>query len=77
MGYDPRGWLLQIAITLPVLVASRVLGPGRNLNFVEREPFSYRPVGPAPVHVALACLVAIFVIYWPTHRLLTALLREI
>jgi hypothetical protein len=27
--------------------------------------------------VALACLVAIFVIYWPTHRLLTALLREI
>ena len=76
VGYDPRGWLLQTAITLPVLVAGRVLGPGRNLNFVEREPFSYRPVGPAPVHVALACLAAIL-IYWPTHRLLLRIFENL
>jgi len=74
LGYDPRGWLLQTAITVPILVASRVLAPGHNVNFVELDPFANRAVGPAPVHVALCCLVATCVIYWPTHRFLAALL---
>ena len=74
VGYDPRGWLLQVVITAPVLVLARLLAPGQNVNFVERDPFANRAVGPAPVHVMAAWLVATFLVYWPIHRLLAAVL---
>ena len=74
VGYDPRGWMLQSAIALPVLVASRILAPGENVNYVERDPFGKRQVGPAAVHVGLVWLVETFPICWLTHRLLAAFL---
>ena len=70
LGYDPRGFVLQCGIAAVVLVASRFILPGENLNFAHHDPFFHRACGPAPVHLALTCAVLVGVVYWPTHRLL-------
>jgi hypothetical protein len=70
LGYDPRGFVLQCGIAAVVLVASRVILPGENLNFAHRDPFFHRAWGPAPVHLALTYAVLVGVVYWPTHLLL-------
>src|SRR5580698_10285747 len=33
VGYDPRGWILQSVIALPVFIASRFANPALNMNF--------------------------------------------
>jgi hypothetical protein len=70
LGYDPRGFVLQCGVAAMVLVASRFILPGENLNFAHRDPFFHRAWGPAPVHLALTYAVLVAVVYWPTHRLL-------
>ena len=74
LGYDPRGFALQCGIAAIVLVASRFVLPGENLNFAHRDPFFHRAWGPAPVHLALTFAVLVSAVYWPTHRLLRRLL---
>jgi hypothetical protein len=74
LGYDPRGFLLQCGIAAVVLVASRFVLPGENLNFAHRDPFFHRAWGPAPVQLALTFAVLVGAVYWPTHRLLSRLL---
>ena len=73
IGYDRRAWLVQSLIALALLVASRFVLPGANLNFAQTDPFFHRQVGPAPVHVLLTWLVLITAVYWPTHRVLMKL----
>jgi len=70
LGYDPRGFALQCGIAAVVLVASRFVLPGENLNFAHRDPFFHRAWGPAPVHLALTFAVLVAAVYWPTHRML-------
>jgi hypothetical protein len=72
LRYDPRAWRFQCLLTALVLVLSRLIAPGWNLNFVEREPLLGRSWGPAPVHVAVVFLFTALVVYWPVHRLLLA-----
>jgi hypothetical protein len=74
LGYDPRGFSLQCVIAAAVLVASRFILPGENLNYAFRDPFFHRAWGPAPVHLALTFAVLVAAVYWPTHRLLRRLL---
>ena len=74
LGYDPRGFPLQCGIAAVVLVASRFVLPGENLNFAHRDPFFHRAWGPAPVHIALTFAVLVAAVYGPTHRLLRRLL---
>jgi hypothetical protein len=74
LGYDPRGFALQSAIAAVVLVASRFVLPGENLNYAYRDPFFHRAWGPAPVHLALTLAVLVGVVYWPTHHALRRLL---
>ena len=74
IGYDPRGWKLQSALAAVVLVASRLIAPGWNLNFSEREPLLHRTWGPAPVHLAVVLAFLILICYWPAHRVLAAAL---
>ncbi|PYQ16862.1 MAG: hypothetical protein DMF80_03200 [Acidobacteria bacterium] len=74
LGYDRRGFALQSAIAAVVLVASRFVLPGENLNFAFRDPFFHRAWGPAPVHLALTFAFLAGVVYWPTHRALQRLL---
>jgi len=70
LGYDPRGFALQCGIAAIVLVASRFVLPGENLNFAHRDPFFHRAWGPAPAHLALTLAVLVAAVYWPTHSLL-------
>jgi hypothetical protein len=71
LGYDRRAFKLQAAIAVAVLVASRLLTRAAdNQNFAWRDPFLDRPLGPAPVHLAVIALTLIGLLYWPTHRLL-------
>ena len=70
LGYDSRGFPLQCVIAAAVLVASRFILPGENLNFAFRDPFFHRAWGPAPVHLALTFVVLVAAVYWPTHLLL-------
>jgi hypothetical protein len=73
LGYDRRAWKLQSAILLPVLIASRFVTPGQNLNFAVKDPFLHRSYGPAPTHLAITFLFLVFVVYFPTHMLFSRL----
>jgi hypothetical protein len=69
LGYDRRGWKLQSAILVPVLIASRFVTPDQNLNFAVQDPFLHRSYGPAPTHLFITFLFLFFVVYIPTHLL--------
>jgi hypothetical protein len=73
LGYDRRGWKLQSAILLPVLIASRFVTPVQNLNFAVKDPFLHRSYGPAPTHLAITFLFLVFGVYFPTHLLFVRL----
>lgn len=70
LGYDRRGFALQAAIALPVVIASRFVAPTQNLNFAQTAPFFHRQLGPAPVHLAITYLAVVLGVYWPTHLVL-------
>jgi hypothetical protein len=69
LGYDRRGWKLQSAILVPVLIASRFVTPDQNLNFAVTDPFLHRSYGTAPTHLFITFLFLVFVVYFPTHFL--------
>jgi hypothetical protein len=69
LGYDRRGFRLQAAIALPVVIASRFVTPEKNLNFALADPFFHRQLGPAPVHLAITYLAVVLAVYLPTHLL--------
>lgn len=73
VGYHRRGWAVQSAIAAALLVASRLIAPGQNINFAFRDPLFDRAWGPAPVHLAVILLGLVVIIYWPTHRVLVRL----
>ena len=70
LGYDRRAWTFQSALAAVVLVAGRVLAPGHNLNFVEKELVTYRTWGPPPAHLLFIWAVLVLVVYWPVHAVL-------
>jgi hypothetical protein len=70
LGYDSRGFVLQCGVAAVVLVASRFILPGENLNFAHRDPFFHLAWGSAPVHLVLTYAVLVGVVYWPTHLVL-------
>jgi hypothetical protein len=71
VGYDRRGWLLQSAIAIPVVVFARLAAtPKTNINFVYADPFFHRSWGPWPLHVIAVLAFLVFVVYLPTHLLL-------
>lgn len=73
LGYDRRGWKLQSAILVPVLIASRFVTPDQNLNFAVTDPFLHRSYGPAPVHLAITFLFLVLLVYLLTHLLFSRL----
>jgi hypothetical protein len=70
VGYDRRAWVFQSGVAAIVLVASRVLAPGQNLNFVEKELVTFRTWGPAPAHLLFIWTVLVLLVYWPVHAVL-------
>jgi len=75
-GYDPRALRLQSGIAVLALIASRVAGPQKNINFAFADPFFRRSWGPAPVHLAVILLPLIVLIYVPTHIALAHFFRR-
>jgi hypothetical protein len=73
LGYDRRGWKLQSAILVPVLIASHFVTRDQNLNFAVKDPFLHRSYGPAPTHLFITFLFLVFVVYFPTHLLFSRL----
>lgn len=73
LRYNRRGFALQAAIALPVVVASRFVTPDKNLNFAQTAPFFHRQLGPAPVHLAITYLAVVLGVYLPTHLLFARL----
>lgn len=69
-GYHPRGLLLQAAISVPVLIASRLLGPEKNVNFAFVDPILHIAFQPAALHLAITLFCLIAILYWPTHQIL-------
>jgi hypothetical protein len=67
VGYDRRGFGLQIGVAAALLVASRFAGPGANLNFAFRDPIWRLSLQPAPLHLAATLMVLVVVFYLPVH----------
>ncbi|MFL5380440.1 MAG: hypothetical protein ACJ787_21190 [Myxococcales bacterium] len=67
VGYDRRGFPLQVALASVLLVGSRFAGPALNLNYAFRDPIFHRSFGPAPVHLAVSILGLAALIYLPAH----------
>ena len=70
VGYDRRALVAQALFAVVVLAASRVVLPAANINFAQRDPFTGRSWGPAPVHLGLTAIALAGLIYAPTHALL-------
>ena len=71
IGYDRRALALQAAIAAGLLVASRFLPSGFNMNYAYQDPLFHRFWGPAPLHLAVIFVGAVALLYWPTHLLLS------
>lgn len=67
VGYDKRGYFLQVAIALAVFVASRFTPPAQNVNYAFTDPFFHRALGAGPIHIALTFLFMALIVYLPTH----------
>ena len=76
VGYDRRGFRLQVALASCLLVASRFTDPRLNINFAFRDPIFHRVLGPAPVHVAVSIVGLAVLVYLPVHLVLARLLGE-
>jgi len=74
LGYDGRGYPLQVAIAAVGIGAARFTAPQLNINFAHAEPFFGSALGPAPVHLAIVLTVLSLVVYGATHRTLRATL---
>ena len=73
-GYDRRGLWLQLALMVPLMVASRLLAAGKNLNFALVDPLLHRQWGPVPLHLLAMLVGTALVAFLPTHLLLARLL---
>src|SRR6266480_1214188 len=71
IAYDRRALALQAASAAVLLVASRFLPSGFNMNYAYQDPVFHRSWGPAPVHLAVIFLGAVALLYLPTHLLLS------
>lgn len=70
LGYDRRGFSLQLGIALVGFIASRFAPADQNLNYAFSDPFFHHQWGPAPVHIAAIFLFMLVVVYLPTHLVL-------
>jgi len=75
VGYDRRAWIFQSGLAALVLVASRFVAPGLDLNFAHRELLTYHTWGPPPVHLLVIWSVLVLVVYWPVHAVLCRMTR--
>jgi hypothetical protein len=76
VGYDRRGFRLQITLASCLLVAARFTDPRLNINFAFRDPIFHRSLGPAPVHLAISIVGLAVLVYLPVHLVLARFLGQ-
>jgi hypothetical protein len=76
VGYDRRGYWLQIALASCLLVAARFTDPRLNINYAFQDPIFHRSLGPGPVHVAISIVGLAVLVYLPVHLVLARLFGE-
>ena len=76
VGYDRRGFPLQVVLACCLLVGSRFTDPRLNINFAFRDPIFHRSLGPAPVHLAVSVLGLAALVYLPVHMALERFLGQ-
>ena len=69
-GYDRRSFRFQCLVAAVALLASRACGPAYNLNYAFTNPFTRRPIGPAPIHLAVTFLAIALILFLPVHMAL-------
>ncbi len=79
LGYDRRGWRLQIAFTWLLLPATYLLiDPERNLNWVWGPFGGHQTALPPLLYLLLLCVAGYpLVVYLPAHLLLTLWMRRV
>jgi hypothetical protein len=71
VGYDRRALTFQAALMIPLLILTRLFVPAaKNLNYAFHAPFGNLTFGPAPVHLGVAWLVFVLLVFLPTHLVL-------
>src|SRR5262245_29585301 len=71
LGYDPRGWKLQTAITCVLLPATWLLAPpDRNINWVWKPFGKPQDLLSPPLYLLALCFLYPLLLYLPTHLLL-------
>jgi len=71
VGYSRRGWSLQAAIAVPLIVAGRFAGgPAENINFAWSDPVWGVELGPPAVHLLTIAAATLCGIYGAAHLLL-------
>lgn len=71
IGYDRRGWTVQAAIAVPLVVAGRFAGgAAENINYAFSDPLWQLELGPPAVHLATIAAATAFVVYGASHRML-------
>jgi hypothetical protein len=71
VGYDRGALGFQVAIAAVLLIISRFLSAGLNMNYAYRDPLFHRAWGSAPAHLAMIFIPLVALLYWPTHVLLS------
>ena len=75
-GYDRRGLSLQVGLTAGLLLAARLVGRDKNLNFAFADPLWHRALGPAPLHLAAILAGTTLVAYLPAHLFFSRFLPQ-
>jgi hypothetical protein len=66
-GYQRRALAVQVALTVPLVLISRVLASGKNLNYAFADPVLHKQWGPVPVHLFAVVVGISVIVYWPAH----------
>ena len=68
VGYDRRGYWLQVALASCLFVVARFTDPRLNINFAFQDPIFHRSLGPAPIHVAVSIVGLAVLVYLRRRR---------
>lgn len=73
LRYDRRGWAVQGALAVPLVVAGRFAGDAAtNINYAWSDPLWGLQLGPPGIHLATVAAATVFVVFGLSHRLLAA-----
>jgi hypothetical protein len=76
LGYDARGWKLQVLLTWIVVPINYFWRPAADVNWARGPFFREQHVMPGPLYLLLYLISIPLFVYWPTHLLLSWLFKR-